>query len=143
MNSKKDNDTRSVLNKAAEKDSIFGDLIFSYSRADAIDDGVLIDVTAVAREAGFIYEVAMTSAAWHDTVRVPPNCPCQDETGRLWDVLNLLRFSIRRDRDQSEIRFVVSVLGEDQRHHDIELKSICGPGDEGEPVITIMLPNED
>ena len=25
----------------------------------------------------------------------------------------------------------------------VELKAVCGPGDEGEPVITIMLPGED
>jgi hypothetical protein len=26
---------------------------------------------------------------------------------------------------------------------DILLKAVCGPGDEGEPVITIMLPEQD
>jgi len=25
----------------------------------------------------------------------------------------------------------------------VQLKAICGPGDSGEPVITIMLPEED
>jgi hypothetical protein len=40
------------------------DLIHRYSRADAIRDGVLIDVTPTAREAGFRFPVALTSAAW-------------------------------------------------------------------------------
>ncbi|SPE52864.1 hypothetical protein SBV1_160020 [Verrucomicrobia bacterium] len=29
------------------------------------------------------------------------------------------------------------------RHNEIKLWSLCGPGDDGEPVITIMLEGED
>ena len=29
------------------------------------------------------------------------------------------------------------------RHVAVELKAVCGPGDKGEPVVTIMLPDED
>jgi hypothetical protein len=25
----------------------------------------------------------------------------------------------------------------------VQLKAVCGPGDEGEPVITVMMPDED
>jgi hypothetical protein len=25
----------------------------------------------------------------------------------------------------------------------VRLKAVCGPGDQGEPVITVMMPNED
>jgi hypothetical protein len=32
--------------------------------ADGLRDGVLIDVSAVAREAGFKFPVALTAAAW-------------------------------------------------------------------------------
>jgi hypothetical protein len=56
-------------------------------RAEAIADGVLIDVSAVAREAVIRYPVALTAAAWAKRVAVPPGVPCQDEAGRLWDVL--------------------------------------------------------
>jgi hypothetical protein len=48
---------------------------------------LLIDVSAVAREAGLRYPVALTSAAWGRCVTVPPGVECQDEAGRLWDVL--------------------------------------------------------
>ncbi len=40
------------------------DLIHRYSRADAIRDRVLIDVSAIAREAGIRYPVALTRAVW-------------------------------------------------------------------------------
>jgi hypothetical protein len=39
------------------------EIISRDSRADAIRDGVLIDVSATAREAGFEYPVALTAAA--------------------------------------------------------------------------------
>ena len=38
------------------------DLVHRYTRADALRDGVLIDVSAVAREAGIRYPVALTRA---------------------------------------------------------------------------------
>src|SRR5207249_4961035 len=70
------------------------DLIHSYSRADALRDGALIDVTPTAREAGIRWPVALTQAAWGRCVRVPPGVACQDEAGRLWDVLWLLRCAV-------------------------------------------------
>lgn len=121
-------------------------VIFAYTRAQAIADGVLIDVSQLAQEAGFKFPVAMTSAVWADCVTVPEGADCQDETGRLWDVLNVLRFSIRgleENRSSSEVRFTVSVRTGEVTSEDIELKSLCGPGDNGEPVFTIMLPQED
>ncbi|HEY4311883.1 MAG TPA: DUF6573 family protein [Pirellulales bacterium] len=120
------------------------DLIHVYTRAEAIEDGVLIDVSETAREAGFRFPVAMTDAAWHKLIAVPPELGHQDEIGRLWDVLNVLLFSIRKSKDNSsEIRFRVSVLNEHEKLEEVEVKSLCGPGDNLEPVITIMLPDED
>jgi hypothetical protein len=66
-------------------------LIHSYSRAQAIEDGVLIDVSQAAKEAGIRYPVALTWAVWERCVTVPPGVHCQDEGGRLCDLLYLLR----------------------------------------------------
>ncbi len=63
------------------------DLIHRYTRADALRDGVLIDVSTTAAEAGIRYPVALTCAAWARCVAVPAGLGCQDEAGRLWDVL--------------------------------------------------------
>ncbi len=120
------------------------DLIHVYTRAEAIADGVLIDVTDIARETGFRFPVAMTTAAWFACVDVPLGLASQDETGRLWDVLNVLMFTIRSSKDDcSRLSFRVSVLNEHGKFEQVELKSICGPGDNLEPVVTILLPNED
>lgn len=117
------------------------ELIFSYSREDALADGVLIDVSELAREAGFKYPVAITNAAFAEAVAISNDDVGQDETGRLWDVLNLLRYSIGKSTG-AQINFKVSVL-KGQHHETIELKSLCHAGDDFEPVITIMLPTED
>lgn len=70
--------------------------IHRYTRAQAIEDGVLIDVTSTAKEAGIRYPVALTRAVWERCVAIPPGVACQDEAGRLWDVVWLLRWSILR-----------------------------------------------
>ena len=70
-----------------------GVLIFSYTR-QAIADGVLVDVSKLAKEAGFRFPVAVTAGVWAECVTVPEGVAGQDETGRLWDVLNVLRFAI-------------------------------------------------
>lgn len=62
------------------------DLIYSFGRTQAIDDGVLVDVSDMARQGGFVVPVALTTAAWADCVawtdadslRQTP----QDESGR-------------------------------------------------------------
>jgi hypothetical protein len=55
------------------------DLIHRYSRADALRDGELIDVSALAREAGIRYPVALTAAYWAKCVAVPPGVARQGE----------------------------------------------------------------
>jgi hypothetical protein len=39
-----------------------------HTRTQAIEDGVLVDVSKTAKEAGFLYPVEITSAAWADCV---------------------------------------------------------------------------
>ena len=43
----------------------------------------------------------------------------------------------------SEVTYKVRVQVVANRARDISLKMHCGPGDQGEGVITIMLPGED
>ena len=118
--------------------------IYVYTRKQAIEDGVLVDISQMAKEAGFKYPTAITSTAWHKYV-VPdgPMQGCgQSIEGRLWDVLVCLNFSVKKG-DSSTVLFMVNFLMEAQRTETVQLKAICGPGDNAEPVITIMMPNED
>ena len=121
-------------------------LIFSYTRAQAIADGVLKDVSELAKEAGFRFPVAVTAGVWAQCVAVPHGVDGQDETGRLWDILNMLRFSIGAlKKDRNRVDFALHVRN-DNREGDpplVRLYALCGPGDNAEPVVTVLLPHED
>jgi hypothetical protein len=120
------------------------DVIYSYSRKQAIEDGVLVDASELAREAGFRFPVALTRSVWCECVEVPEGVTGQDETGRLWDILQMLRWAIKKSQGgESELLFELLVRNDNRQARTVRLKSHCGPGDEGEPVITIMRPDED
>lgn len=122
-------------------------LIHVHTRTDALRDGTLIDATDLARDAGFRVPVALSAAAWADAVSLTDaarGAGC-DELGRLWDVLFCLRCAIASagNADRSDVRFVVLVVRDRPEPERVALRALIGPGDAGEPVITIMLPGED
>ena len=120
-------------------------VIYSYTRKQAIDDGVLVDLTKWARETGFTIPVACTAAVWHQYI-VPPeavNGFGQSVRGPAHDMLWMLWVAIKRSQSGDRLMFDVIFLQTPGEHVTVTLKSICGPGDDAEPVITILLPNED
>ncbi len=131
--------------------NLFGEVIFTYTRAQAIADGVLVDVTETAREAGFNWPVALTQAAWEDCVAWNDRDSDiqgvhQDQDGRLWDVLWMAHMAIRGRPGQDRLLYPLHRVPRDGMSSDaVEtvLKIVAGPGDQGEPVVTIMLPEED
>jgi hypothetical protein len=121
-------------------------VIHAYSRAQALADGALVDVSELARDAGFKVPVALTTKVWTDCVawdqtrEVAP----QDETGRLWDVLTMAHMTARGRPDADRLTFSVLRIGSGHlRPSLVRLVLVIGPGDQGEPVITIMQPEED
>jgi hypothetical protein len=129
------------------------EVIFAYTRAQAIADGVLVDVTDTAKEAGFRIPVALTSSVWAEYVKVPEGVEGQDEAGRLWDVLNMLRFAIERRSPSLNrpgggstlLRFWLHVRNTNEEGEPplVELKAVCGPNDDASPCLTIMRIDED
>ena len=126
--------------------NFFGDVINAYTRAQAIGDGVLADVSNTAREAGFSIPVAVTAAVWNDfiewTNEDTQKQTYQDTDGRLWDVLSMLRFAIAKATDTGCIIYKLHIVPRDGRTRKAkltQLKAVIGAGDNGEPVITIML----
>lgn len=136
--------------EAIETDTIFGDAIYRYTRAQAIADGVLVDVTEIAREAGFRIHVALTTAVWSQAVAWSDadsaRQTLQDEAGRLWDVVWMAYIAARRASGGCQVPFQLHVVprgGSATRPRLMQLHMHIGPGDDGEPVITIMTPDED
>lgn len=121
---------------------MFGEVIHSYTRAQALEDGVLVDVSETAREAGIKFPVALTRAVWESYVAVPEGVVRQDEPGRLWDACHTLRCEILRSGGGEVLYYRLYVRNTNCRPKLVTLKAVCGPGDQAEPVITVMLPEE-
>ena len=125
-------------------------VISAYSRQNAINDGVLVDVTTMSKELGFKFSVAVTATVWNKRIFWSDEDThlqtYQDTNGRLWDVLFMLRFGITKNCDKNYLKYKLYVIprnGKSTKAKLTELKSVMSAGDNGEPVITIMLPNED
>lgn len=77
---------------------------------------------------------------------VPPNVTCQDEAGRLWDIVSMLRFAIKSGRNAGErIAYSLYVRNDNRRPRLVKLVASCGAldMDAPEPAITVMMPDED
>ncbi len=119
------------------------DLIDSYTREQAIEDGVLVDVSEIAREAVIKYPTALTRAVGCEVVEPDDKAKehGESEQGRLWDVLYM--FSVAAKRNGGTELLYKLIATREGKQHTRELKAVCGHGDTIDPVITIMLPNED
>jgi len=128
----------------------FGEVIFSYSRAQALADGVLVDAGEMAQEAGFKFPVALTQRLHAEVLTPDPRAIGQSYEGRLWDALHMLRMAIAGrlpKRTYSEgagqaTEYQCYFIMKRAQRRLMTLKAVCGPGDNMEPVITLMLPSE-
>ena len=118
-----------------QADQPLGPMIFSYTRKQAIEDGVLVDVTDLAQQAGFRLHTVVTCS-----VLAEVTCGSEHPGFRgasVLAVLQTLRECIRcqdANGKKDEIHFEVA---------DWKLWALVGPGDDAEPVLTIMLEGED
>jgi len=136
------------------------EVISSYSRAQAIEDGVLVELP-LAREVGFKFGVAVTVgvfavlAPWAQGSKGDVSKPAEGQPlyglgqsfdGRAWDLLTILLYEIRRGKGGARVDFAPLFLMPGSAHDrpvPVQFVAICGPGDEGEPTITISRPGED
>jgi hypothetical protein len=124
----------------------FGEVIYTYTRAQAIADGGQVQIIQTAQEAGISFPVFITRAAFDAYVTVPPGIIGQDEAGRLWDVVWMLRFAILKARPgQNRLPFALYVRNEHRAPRLVKLIAVCGPldVDDPQPAITVMMPDED
>lgn len=143
------NNKNITFNNSNGENGLFGEPISIYTRKQAIEDGVLVDVTEADRKVLFKVPVALTQAVWDRFVAWTDldneKQTLQDQSARLMDVLWVLYLACRKSGD-SLVMFKLLCIPRDgcsKQATEIKLKSIIEPGDFGEPVMTIMLPNED
>lgn len=127
-------------------------LIHTYTRAQALDDGLLLDVTEMAVEAGFNVPVAITASV--QVIVTPSEYEKemgQSYEGRLWDVLYMASYKARQtSSDTFKYKVIVAYYATPNGSKETTprkatthtLIAKIGPGDNGEAVITIGFPRD-
>jgi len=130
----------------AEGITAFGPVVYSYTRAQAVADGVQVEVTKVAQEAGIKHPMFLTRAVYDSFVTVPEGVTGQDEAGRLWDVVWMTRFAIMRSHGHTDrLPVALYVRNNNRAAKLVKLIATCGALDidDPAPAITVMMPDED
>jgi hypothetical protein len=111
-------------------------------RAQALREGILVDVSQTAQEAGFVFPVAVTKNLWEDLNAIPEAYSHEDVIGRLWDVLMVAKLAVRQSSPEGgQVSFrVILHVGKTSAY---TVRLICHPGDDLEPVITLSNPDKD
>lgn len=145
---------------SALDDFDFGEPVFRITRAQLIDDGRLADLTRLYPDlidsAGITCHVAMTDTAF--ALAVAPidddtthkaiestHGPGEHHRDHVRRICSAYVQTVRRQSEKrrgNQIDFAVTVRAADG-WREIDLKCIAGPGDDGETVLTFLLPNED
>lgn len=126
-------------------DSFFADadVISSYSRTQAIEDGFLVDLSnnEVIKQ-NFKFPVTATAAVWQIIDRAIKNRRyLNDLNGIISDICWMSKVNGRKLSESARL-FQVIVRGAG-RKSTYAMKIVCGPGDSLEPVLTIMMADED
>ena len=114
---------------------MYGEVISSYSRAQAIEDGVLIDVSDTKAADLFRHPVAITTAL-HIAIARGAGSEPETYNARLFDVIHMMTLK-GRAANTSDLFFRVKV-----GVCNLDLWGTCGPGDDAEPVITVGFPSD-
>ena len=117
------------------------DIIYCYSRHEALEDGVLVDLSSVAREVGINYPVAVTSSVYADCVSLPEVFEASGEIDRAFELLSAVSTLATHRIEEPEIHFEFCVDDEEDTR-TVLLKVVCHAGDYGEPVLTVMKTEE-
>ena len=118
-----------------------GELIYSYTRQDAIDDGIFVDVTEVANRNGFKIPVAITTNLFH-------SCINKEELDEEANIIRLNTFlltvwsAISKHQDKDNDHLLCLTINHDDNLLKvwvaIEAKSLTDPS----PGINILLPED-
>ena len=120
-----------------KKGFIMEEFIFKYTRQDALNDGVLVDISDLAKEAGYKYPVAVTSRLHEALMDIPDEFGHEGYKARLWDVLSMCRVYTNKTKGDTVLFKVILHTSDNKTDDLITLKAMCHPGDNGEPVVTM------
>ncbi len=124
-----------ALERNNRMSEFFGPVISSYSRAQAIEDGVLVEIKSDDFDGATLFKHPMvfTSALFSDLQRGKGS----DEgtlRGRVWDVC----YMMTQGRSEGSDTYFKVIVG----NRTLALRGNCGPGDDAAPVMTCGFPED-
>lgn len=121
------------------------ELIYSYTRKQTLEDGVLIDINQEAAESGFKIPVAITGNLYHRYIEPPADLEGEGQStrGRLHDVLEMFKAAASVRWEGSYVFFDVIFLMKPRTIQTVKVLGVVGPDDNGKPCLTIMLPEDE
>lgn len=145
------NDDKKVVSLAQRRmEAFWGKPISIYTRAQALADGVLIDLTDTASKYGFKIPFACTETVWRSLDWPVGHKPGngQSTAGRVHDVLTMARLAAngaaRAGASVADFDvLVVPTEGEGVVPETVRFRLMVSGGDNGEPVLTLMYPGEE
>jgi len=132
---------------------LYGPVLHRYTRAEAVEDGLIVEVSdaALLAEAGIRFKVGMSKELYEEHVQWTGadnrEGRYQDERGRLWDVLYMYATACRKLRQTtpgsttSELLFTVYMVPRDPEAGTeplpVALRATVGPNDDLSPVVLL------
>jgi len=121
-------------------------VIYSYPRKQALKDGVLVDATEQASKTGFKVPVALSDHLYNGFVVPPEEVEGMGQSieGRLHDVFMMILHTAQERFQDNRMYFeVLFLMGDGPKFEKVQCVAIVGPGDDGEAVMTICLPEDE
>ena len=123
------------------------EIVHMYTRANALEDGVLINLNAIDEIADLVqshykFPVDLTESVWAIVcAAVDDDEGCNDLAGVIHDLLFMSK-ACYEEINQSEriFKVLIHLNGELKEYR---FKAVFGPDETWAPVVTIMLPLED
>lgn len=122
------------------------DLISCYTRAQAIEDGVLVVVSEEAQKAAkVLWPAVLTCALWSHLLPNASDMAAGESVEKRLHVLlcEFVRAVVRAKGSGGDQLAFHSTMIQNGLGQIFEVKVILGPDDEGKPCLTFMLPDED
>jgi hypothetical protein len=114
------------------------------ARQEAIQAGVLIDVTAAARKLGMSFQITITKPLWEIGITTDQTLSEESKSERLRDVLMAFRLRLASQTTLSPLIDFPAMLalppgGVPQ---PVPLFALIQPGEQNQAIVTLLLPNE-
>jgi len=113
-------------------------IIYSYTRQDAINDGVTIDVTRVANKNGFTIPVAVTRTLWERYI----NQETEAETDLKLNALLLMLYQKILTEAKTKESFFATKVTINNKEVDIWMGIEATSPSDPSPAMTIMMPED-